>query len=41
MKPKQITIRDDQEEYIQKKSLNLSRFVQQKLDERMKEEGEK
>lgn len=33
MKHKTITIRDDQAEWIDKVSLNLSRFVQKKLDE--------
>ena len=31
--PKTITIRKDQQEVIDKKALNLSRFVQNKLDE--------
>lgn len=30
---KNITVRDDQEEWIQENHLNLSRFVQDKLDE--------
>ncbi|WP_256388578.1 hypothetical protein [Haladaptatus sp. W1] len=30
---KNITIRDDQEEWVQDNHLNLSRFVQDKLDE--------
>ncbi|WP_255767596.1 hypothetical protein [Haladaptatus halobius] len=30
---KNISIRDDQEEWIQNNHLNLSRFVQDKLDE--------
>jgi hypothetical protein len=30
---KNITIRDDQEEWIQDNHLNLSSFVQEKLDE--------
>lgn len=36
MKRKQITIRDDQEIWVQENTLNLSRFVQKKLDELMK-----
>ncbi len=36
MKRKTITIRDDQEKWIQENSLNLSRFVQKRLDELMK-----
>lgn len=32
---KSITIREDQEEYIKDIHLNLSRFVQDKLDEHM------
>lgn len=32
---KAITIRKDQAEFIEKNTLNLSKFVQQKLDERM------
>lgn len=35
MRIKTISIRDDQEAWIQEESLNLSRFVQRKLDERM------
>jgi post-segregation antitoxin (ccd killing protein) len=34
---KSITIREDQEEYIKDIHLNLSRFVQEKLDEHKKE----
>jgi hypothetical protein len=34
---KNITIREDQEEWIQENHLNLSRFVQDKLDELMEE----
>ena len=34
---KNITIRDDQEEWVQDNHLNLSRFVQDKLDELIKE----
>ena len=33
--PKTITIRVDQKEYIEKNSINLSKFVQKKLDEIM------
>lgn len=36
MKRKTITIRDDQEKWVQENTLNLSRFVQKKLDELMK-----
>lgn len=32
---KNITIRKDQEAWIEKNAINLSRFVQQKLDELM------
>lgn len=31
--PKHITIRDDQDKYIKENSLNLSHFIQKKLDE--------
>lgn len=34
--PKAITIRQDQANYIQSNSINLSKFVQKKLDELMK-----
>ena len=34
---KSITIRRDQAEWIEKISLNLSRFVQKKLDEEMEQ----
>ncbi|WP_269844121.1 hypothetical protein [Halegenticoccus soli] len=34
---KNITVRDDQEEWIQENHLNLSRFVQDKLDELIEE----
>ena len=34
--PKTITIRQDQAEYIEQNSLNLSKFVQKKLDEQIK-----
>jgi len=34
---KNITIRDDQEEWIQENHLNLSRFVQDKLDDLIEE----
>ena len=33
VKRKTITIREDQEEWIQENHLNLSSFVQEKLDE--------
>ncbi|WP_269764018.1 hypothetical protein [Natronomonas pharaonis] len=33
MKRKTITIREDQEEWIQENHLNLSSFVQEQLDE--------
>jgi len=33
MKKKTITIKEKQEEWIQKNHLNLSRFVQDKLEE--------
>lgn len=39
MKTKCITIRDDQEKYIQKTSLNLSRFIQNCLDKEMQKRG--
>ena len=39
MKTKTITITDEQEQYIQDKSLNLSRFVQKALNERIKKNG--
>lgn len=32
---KNITIRNDQDEFVQKKHLNLSSFVREKLDEYM------
>jgi len=34
---KTITIRPDQEKFIQDKALNLSRFVQKKIDAEMKQ----
>jgi hypothetical protein len=34
---KNITIRDDQEEWIQDNHLNLSSFIQEKLDELIEE----
>jgi len=37
---KNITVRDDQEEWIQENHLNLSRFVQDKLDELIEERSE-
>ncbi|MFH0969836.1 MAG: hypothetical protein V1776_00010 [Candidatus Diapherotrites archaeon] len=33
---KTITVRQDQSEFIEKSTLNLSKFVQQKLDEKIK-----
>ncbi|MFC3956810.1 hypothetical protein [Halovivax cerinus] len=36
-KRKNISIRDDQEEWIQENHLNLSRFVQDKLDDLIEE----
>jgi len=36
MRKKTITIKEYQEKYIVKNSLNLSRFVQKKLDELIK-----
>ena len=36
---KNITIRDDQEEWIQDNYLNLSGFVQDQLDELIEERG--
>jgi len=35
---KAITIRQDQTDFIEKHTINLSKFVQQKLDERMQNE---
>ena len=37
---KNITVRDDQEKWIQENHLNLSRFVQDKLDELIEERSE-
>jgi hypothetical protein len=34
--PKTLTVREDQAKFIEKTSLNLSKFVQKKLDELMK-----
>lgn len=34
--PKAITIRKDQSDYIQKHTINLSKFVQKQLDELIK-----
>jgi hypothetical protein len=34
--PKAITIRKDQADYLQKNSINLSKFVQKQIDELMK-----
>jgi len=38
MKRKNITIREDQEEWLSENHISLSRFVQDKIDEEM--EGE-
>lgn len=35
MKKRTITIREDQDAYVQRENLNLSRFVRDCLDERM------
>jgi len=40
-KKKTITIRDDQAEWVERKYINLSRFVQAKIDEEMQSEGKK
>ncbi len=41
MKPKLITIREDQDEWIREhKSVNFSGFIQEKLDELIKRDGE-
>ncbi|QSG04859.1 hypothetical protein [Halapricum desulfuricans] len=37
MKRKTITIREDQEEWIQDNHLNLSSFIQEQLDELIEE----
>ena len=37
---KHISIREDQKEWIEENHLNLSRFVQDKLDEAIDERGE-
>lgn len=34
--PKTITIRSDQEEFLKRNAISLSRFVQQRIDEMMK-----
>ncbi|OKY78052.1 MAG: hypothetical protein BTN85_0537 [Candidatus Methanohalarchaeum thermophilum] len=39
MERKNITIREDQAEWIEENYLNLSRFVQDKLDELIEGEG--
>ena len=40
MKTKVISIREEQDEWLQKhKSINLSGFVQEKLEELIKEKG--
>jgi post-segregation antitoxin (ccd killing protein) len=36
MKPKNITIREDQVKWVEEKHINLSRFVQDKIDEELK-----
>lgn len=36
MKRKTITIREDQAKWVAEKHINLSRFVQAKIDEEMK-----
>jgi len=36
MKRKSITIREDQAKWVEEKHINLSRFVQAKIDEEMK-----
>ncbi len=41
LKTKTITIKEEHEEYIKEKTINLSRFVQKALDERMKSNGNK
>ncbi len=38
---KTITIRPDQDEFLKKNALSLSRFVQQKIDEAMEKENGK
>jgi len=38
---KHVTIRKDQEEFAKKHAINLSRFLQNKLDEEMEKLGEK
>jgi len=38
VKRKNITIHDDQEEWVQENHLNLSSFVQEKLDELIEEQ---
>jgi hypothetical protein len=37
MKRKTITIREDQAKWVVEKHINLSRFVQDKIDEEMKQ----
>lgn len=39
MERKNITIREDQAEWVAENHLNLSRFVQDKLDELMDDDG--
>jgi len=36
---KSVTIRDDQREWVEKNHINLSRFVQAKIDEEMEKRG--
>jgi len=38
---KHVTIREDQAVFVEKHAINLSRFLQNKLDEEMKKYGEK
>jgi hypothetical protein len=39
--PKTLTIRSDQDEFLKKNSISLSRFVQQKIDEMMSGKAKK
>jgi hypothetical protein len=36
---KTISIKEEQGEYLEKTDMNFSRFVRQKLNQRMKEDG--
>ena len=38
---KHLTIRQDQDEFVKRHAINLSRFLQRKLDEEMEKYGEK